>query len=1251
MAITNLNLDNDAHLVFVDTSIDNYQSLIAQSDRSNVVLLDSNQDGIEQITQALIDYRQDYQQLDSIQIFSHGNSGSLQLGATDLNSSNINSYGSELDSWSDSLTENGDILLFGCNLGAETTGRNLIDNISQLTSADVAASDDLTGSSRLGGDWHLEVSTGEIEANVAISATTLDAYDSVLVNYNGNDYQLTSQALSWTEAQAQAESLGGNLVSINDAAEQAWLNQTFGNERLWIGLSDRNTEGDFQWIDGSNTSYRNWAAGEPNDYKFNGNLPAGEDYALMNWKSGGQWNDMPDSFAGTFRGIIEIPQTAETFTYEGKEYLLTDSALSWTEAQAQAESLGGNLVSINDAAEQAWLNQTFGNERLWIGLSDRNTEGDFQWIDGSNTSYRNWAAGEPNDYKFNGNLPAGEDYALMNWKSGGQWNDMPDSFAGTFRGIIEIGENNSNPGVIGLETNNYQVNEADGTAEVTILRTQGSDGKATVDYRTVDAAAIAGLDYIAVAGTVTFADGETSKTIAIPIIDDDEAESSQNFSFAIDNVLGATLLAPRTALVNIEDNDSNGLTYNGNQYFLTSSALTWSQAQAEAKSLGGNLVSINDALEEAWLKDNFGEDEGFWIGINDVESEGNFEWVSGQPVTYTNWSLGEPNNAGGSEDFGWINYGAARQWNDDSANALFRGIIEVGDFNPINGTGNGLRGEYFNNIDFTDFTATRIDSTVDFDWGLGSPDSAIAPDTFSVRWTGEIESRYSETYTFRTTTDDGVRLWVNDQLIIDRFIDQATTNHEGSIALVAGEKTDIRLEYYEKGGDAVAQLSWFSDSQPLEVVPQSQLYSSIEPRPLLDKETVISGLNLPTAIEWSPNGNDFFIAEKNGVIKVSQDGELLDTPFIDISDRVNGTRDRGLLDIAVHPDFFNGSPYVYALYTYDPPEVFQNTGLAGEDGNGNRAGRLTRITADPNTNFTTAIAGSEVVILGTNSTWDNFNGFANSTFDSNEPPAGILADGTNLQDFLAADSESHSVGSVEFGPDGALYVSNGDGTSYNRVDPRTVRVQDIDNLSGKILRIDPITGDGLADNPFYNGDPDANRSKVYQLGLRNPFRITVDPRDGDVYVGDVGWTQWEEINSAGAGANFGWPYYEGGNGNSLRTGGYRDLTEARAFYNSGESAEPSILALNHSTDNINAIVLGDIYTGDAFPEEYQGDLFFNDLGQGIVYNVSFDAQGNVVSFDTFTTGANIVVQIVEAPDGSLYYVDLDDGTVGRWFFS
>ncbi|MEL7333817.1 MAG: PQQ-dependent sugar dehydrogenase, partial [Cyanobacteria bacterium J06560_2] len=467
----------------------------------------------------------------------------------------------------------------------------------------------------------------------------------------------------------------------------------------------------------------------------------------------------------------------------------------------------------------------------------------------------------------------------------------------------------------------------------------------------------------------------------------------------------------------------------------------------------------------------------------------------------------------------------------------------------------------------------------------------------------------------------------------------------------AGQKYDIRMEYFENGGAAVNRLAWSSDSQRLEIVPRSQLYSDPVDSRTLTSQSVLNGLNFPTSVDWLTDGSDrMLVAEQGGVVKLYENGALRSTPFIDISDQVNGVRDRGLLDIAVHPNF-DSNPYVYLLFTYDPPEVFDNTGEAGPDGTNNRAARLVRVTADASNNYRTAIAGSEVVLLGTNSTWDNFNGFANSTFNFDEPAAGVSADGTNLRDFLNADSESHTIGSVEFGPDGALYVSNGDGTSYNRVDPRTSRVQDIDNLSGKVLRINPINGQGLSDNPFFNGDAGANRSKVYQLGLRNPFRMTIDQDTGKVYVGDVGWTVWEEINGGGAGANYGWPYYEGGSGNNARTVGYRDLPEASAFYNSGETITPSLYALNHSTDGINAIVMGDIYTGDAYPDRYKGDLFFGDLGQGIIRNISFDDSGDISSIETFDIEDPYVVQMAQGPDEQLYYVNQLDGTVKRWVFA
>lgn len=266
--------------------------------------------------------------------------------------------------------------------------------------------------------------------------------------YNEHSYQLTSGASSWEAAQAEAAQLGGHLVVINDAAEQRWLNDTFGeSDRLWIGLTDRDQEGNFQWVNGDSSSYQNWAPGEPNDYKFGGQFTAGEDYVLMNWNGAGRWNDAPNSFAGSFQGIIEIPNSVQEFeTYNGNRYQLTSGKKSWTAAQQEAEAAGGHLVTVNDAAEQSWLNQTFGSsERLWIGLTDQGQEGNFQWVNGEGSGYRHWAPGEPNDYKFGGRFNGGEDYSVMNWNSAGQWNDFPNSFAGTFRGVIEIPGSNPPP--------------------------------------------------------------------------------------------------------------------------------------------------------------------------------------------------------------------------------------------------------------------------------------------------------------------------------------------------------------------------------------------------------------------------------------------------------------------------------------------------------------------------------------------------------------------------------------------------------------------------------------------------------------------------------------------------------------------------------------------------------------------------------------------------------------------------------------
>jgi hypothetical protein len=140
------------------------------------------------------------------------------------------------------------------------------------------------------------------------------------------------------------------------------------------------------------------------------------------------------------------------------------------------------------------------------------------------------------------------------------------------------------------------------------------------------------------------------------------------------------------------------------------------------------------------------------------------------------------------------------------------------------GTGTGLRGEYYDNADFTAFKISRVDATVAFDWGTGSPDATLAADTFSVRWNGQVQAQISETYTFYTNSDDGVRLWVNGVKLIDNWTDHAPTENSGTIALTSGTKYNIRIDWYENGGGAVAQLLWSSPSTPKQIVPKTQLY-------------------------------------------------------------------------------------------------------------------------------------------------------------------------------------------------------------------------------------------------------------------------------------------------------------------------------------------------------------------------------------------------------------------------------------------
>ena len=454
------------------------------------------------------------------------------------------------------------------------------------------------------------------------------------------------------------------------------------------------------------------------------------------------------------------------------------------------------------------------------------------------------------------------------------------------------------------------------------------------------------------------------------------------------------------------------------------------------------------------------------------------------------------------------------------------------------------------------------------------------------------------------------------------------------------------------------RIDILDDENPVIDPPEPPLTSSY----VVTEQAIITNLHEPMAFEFAPHDPSLvFIPEKAGRIRVFDldSGSFL-PDFVDLTAKVNSNSDRGLIDIAFHPDF-PAQPFVYAFYVVDPPDTAGLTGNAGPDGAGNRFAYVVRFTADAATGFTTVVPHSEFILVGgAGETLQDISGggAVDSTDNFSQPELGFNAQTGYTDNYIKVDLRSHTGGSLAFGPDGALYISIGDGVSFNAVDPRN-SVQNLDSLSGKILRVDPITGFGLPDNPFVqagdflDGVLNENHSRVYQLGLRNPFSMGFD-QDGQLFIANTGWDSWEEIETGPPGANFGWPYYEGGdNGILVKTPGYQNLSTAAAFYaavdNDTIEITPAYRAFSHDDAapgfRNQAITGGDvIYTGARYPAEFVNDFFFTNFIDGQVFVIDVNDSREVKFL--YETGG-VLVHFSQGPDGYVYYADLTQGTIGR----
>ncbi|HWI01511.1 MAG TPA: PQQ-dependent sugar dehydrogenase [Propionibacteriaceae bacterium] len=437
------------------------------------------------------------------------------------------------------------------------------------------------------------------------------------------------------------------------------------------------------------------------------------------------------------------------------------------------------------------------------------------------------------------------------------------------------------------------------------------------------------------------------------------------------------------------------------------------------------------------------------------------------------------------------------------------------------------------------------------------------------------------------------------------------------------------------------------------------------------ESVVFSGLTNPTVVRFSSDGR-IFVAEKRGVIKVF-DSLSDSTPdvFADLNANVYNFWDRGLLGMALDPNFPT-NPYVYVLYTYDhelgsssPAPRWGTSGVysdpcptpPGPTGDGCVvSARLSRLQASGNT-----MTGAEKVLV---EDW--------------------------CQQY-----PSHSIGTVEFGRDGSLYASGGDGASFNFVDygqdgsplnpcgdppggvgavltPPTaeggaLRSQDLRTLAdsvtldGSLIRVDPATGAGLPDNPMAKSS-DANARRIVAQGLRNPFRFTTRPGTDEMWIGDVGWNDWEEINvlpKGGPVKNFGWPCYEGNGPQSGYDGANLNICEG--LYTAPGTVTAPYFTYHHSnrvvpnetcptgSSSTAGLEFEFVAAQNSYPAEYDGGLFFADYSRDCIWVMQKGADGKPSPglIRTFVAGAANPVNVENGPGGDLFYVDFDGGTIRR----
>ena len=562
------------------------------------------------------------------------------------------------------------------------------------------------------------------------------------VTANGHKYVYYADKTTWYAAQAFCEAQGGHLVTVTTQEETDLLKSLCGENNIWLGATDVETEGQWRWITGEPFEYANWNSGEPNNAA--GNIENSEHY-LMTYVIG--WNDINGSaeygfvmemepgtlsvngyldgqlqdsiseyatvdiyvdgvcvadnvhdyqeelsagaayeirdirvkegraFNGVYSGNLsgkiggnqttvlnfstaqpaQVGEPAGEVIYNGHKYVYYADKTTWYAAQAFCEAQGGHLVTVTTQEENDLLKSLCGENNIWLGGTDVETEGQWKWITGEAFEYANWNSGEPNNAAVN--IENSEHY-LMTYVIG--WNDIHGSAEYGF--VMEM-----EPAI--LDVSAY----LDGQPQECL------SGFATVDVY-VDGQCVADdvqdyREYLSAGAEYEIrdirpADGYSYDGLHSGARTGEMSGAGQTVVLKFSRVQYDVLGEPEAEL-----------SWNGHRYVYYPVQTTWYTAKALCEKLGGHLVTISSDKEESIV--SILASEAAWTGGTDAMNEGVWEWITEEAFDYNNWraSTNEPNNSivndEGAENYlVWEPAG----WNDNPGHRLAPFICEFDEY-------------------------------------------------------------------------------------------------------------------------------------------------------------------------------------------------------------------------------------------------------------------------------------------------------------------------------------------------------------------------------------------------------------------------------------------------------------------------------------------------------------------------------------------------------------------------------------------